>query len=945
MFKSDKRSKLKAIVLVVSLAALPLGGQAAGLGKLTVLSPLGQPLQAEMELTASREELSSLSARVASAEAFRQMGIEFAPVAASIRFVLDKRPDGQPFLRVISDRPVNDPFLDLLVELNWSSGRMVREYTFLLDPPGALQVPSAAMPEVKAVPAVAAPDMPVAPAVPAAKMPEPRATAPIDEKLLPKKTRAEAMPAGKPAGEEMAAARGVNRGDTLTRIAAETKPAGVSLDQMLVALFSRNKDVFDGANMNRLRAGKILSIPDAEAAKAVEPGEARKVIVAHAADFDAYRKKLAAAAAVAEPAREEAPRQAVSGKIAPRVEEKAPAPGKDKLEVSRTEAAKGAKDAHGRVAALEENLVARDKALKEAGGRIAELEKNLGDLKKLAEMKSQQGAELQKQAQVAKPAPEMKKPEPAPAPVAPAPVAEKPVPKPAEVPAEKVAEKPAESAKPAAKPVVETLPADDAKPAPKKPPVARQPLPPPPPGFIEENTELVFGGGGVLLLLLGYFGYSAWRRKRGGSDMGPTSRITEGELTANSVFGSTGGQSVDTGASLQSDFSQAGAAAIDADEGVDPVAEADVYMAYGRDAQAEEILIDALKNDPTRHAIHLKLLEIYAARKSLKQFETLAGDLYGHTGGTGPDWEKAATMGRSLDPENPLYGGGSQPASPGGPVAAGDFGSTTIIVPSSEADKVRDTVTMPGELAQLAAAAETLPAAPPSDEASAALDFDLDLGAPLEGAVEVSPQSSEEVASLDFDLDLGALIEPSAPVAAAAAPTAESSGLDFDLDLGAAAPEPAAAAMPSSVEEVAAIDFNFDLGEPVPAPAPAAAGDGPVALPLDLSAISLDLGGPEEVHEAAKAGHSSAPVPKAAVEPGISKVLGIAAGVSGELLAAQAESSPEDNSEVATKLELAQAYEEMGDNEGARELLQEVLNEGSPGQQEIARGKLARLEG
>ncbi|WIM06596.1 MAG: pilus assembly protein [Candidatus Nitricoxidivorans perseverans] len=883
MFKSDKRSKLKAIVLAVSLVALPLGGQAAGLGKLTVLSPLGQPLQAELELTASREELSSLSARVASAEAFRQVGIEFAPVVASIRFVLDKRPDGQPFLRVISDRPVNDPFLDLLVELNWSSGRMVREYTFLLDPPEILQVPPppVAMPEVKSEPAVAVPS---APAVPAGKVPELRATAPIDEKLLPKKTKAEeAMPADKPGGDEAASAvRVVKRGDTLGRIAAETRPAGVSLDQMLIALFSRNKDIFDGANMNRLRAGKILSIPDAEAAKAVEPGEARKIIVAHAADFDAYRKKLAAAAAIAELVREEAPpRQAVAGKIAPRVEEKVvPAPGKDKLEVSRTEVPKGAKDAGGRVAALEEDLVARNKALKEAGGRIAELEKNLGDLKKLAELKSQQGAELQKQAQA--PAPEMKEPEP----------------------------------------------------APKKPPVAKQPSPPP--GFIEENPELAFGGGGILLLLLGYLGYSVWRRKRGGSDMGPTSRITESELTSNSVFGSTGGQSVDTGASLQSDFSQAGAAAIDADEGVDPVAEADVYMAYGRDAQAEEILIDALKNDPTRHAIHLKLLEIYAARKSLKQFETLAGDIYGHTGGAGPDWEKAATMGRSLDPENPLYGG--QPASPGGRVPA-DFGSTTIVVPPSEADKVRDTVTMPGELAQLTAAAVPPSVAPPPEETSAALDFDLDLGAPPESAAEAPSQSIEEVASLDFDLDLGASIEPTAP--AAAAPAVESSGLDIDLELS----ETDSGKTIFPVETGApvaggdSIDFNFDLGEAVAAPI-----EEPAALPLDISAISLDLGGPGESHEAAEAESSSAPARELAAEPGISKAMGIAAGAPVSLVAEE-EPAAQDNSEVATKLELAQAYEEMGDNDGARELLQEVLSEGSPRQQEIARAKLARLEG
>ncbi|MBS1171771.1 MAG: fimV, partial [Proteobacteria bacterium] len=117
--------------------------------------------------------------------------------------------------------------------------------------------------------------------------------------------------------------------------------------------------------------------------------------------------------------------------------------------------------------------------------------------------------------------------------------------------------------------------------------------------------------------------------------------------------------------------------AIDADEGVDPVAEADVYMAYGRDAQAEEILLDALKNEPTRHAIHVKLMEIYAQRKSLKQFENHASELYAQTGGVGADWEKAAAMGRKLDPANPLYGGkpAAEPVAAATPAVASPVGA------------------------------------------------------------------------------------------------------------------------------------------------------------------------------------------------------------------------------------------------------------------------------
>jgi pilus assembly protein FimV len=411
---TDKRNRFKATLIAAAIAMLPVASHAAGLGKMTVLSVMGQPLKAELEVTASSDELPSLVARVAAAEAFRQAGIDYSPALANLRFSRDvKERGGRRYLEVTSDRPLNDPFIDMLVELSWASGRLVREYTFLLDPPGLSQkMPPApvAAPEVKTPSAHAKSRTAGGKAdgiVPAESRPVPESSAPAA--MQPRTKPAEAAP---PAASN---SRKVVSGDTLGRIAAQTRPEGVSLDQMLVSLFRSNKEAFIDGNMNRLKAGKILSIPDAEAARAVAPDEARREVVAQAADFNAYRNRLAAAAASAEPTGEPGAKQAVSGKIAPKVEDKAPqATGKDKLEVSRTEATRDAKGKplQGRIAALEEDLVARDRALKEAGSRIAELEKNLGDLKKLAEMKTQAGADLQKQAQAAKPAPaEAKKPE------------------------------------------------------------------------------------------------------------------------------------------------------------------------------------------------------------------------------------------------------------------------------------------------------------------------------------------------------------------------------------------------------------------------------------------------------------------------------------------------------------------------------------------------------
>ncbi|MEZ5614000.1 MAG: FimV/HubP family polar landmark protein [Rhodocyclaceae bacterium] len=934
--------------LAAVLAVLPTAANAAGLGRITVLSALGQPLHAEIELTASREELSSLSARLASHDAFRQAGIEFVPALSGMNLVIDKRTGGQPAIRLKTERPINEPFLDLLIELSWTAGRLVREYTFLLDPaPEVL----ASKPVASPIEEGAAKTSPVSPP----RQPEVSSVSPAAGKQPVK----EAKEAG-PATEE-SRGREVKKGDYLRKIAAETQYDGVSLDQMLVAIFRSNKEAFIGDNMHRLKAGKILNIPDRAAVAAVDAGDARKTISVHTADFNAYRQKLASAAAGAEVAKEEAASQAATGKIEAKVEEKAPAPveGKDQLKVSKAEATKDARAAQGRIAALEEDLVAKEKALKEAQSRQAELEKNLTELQQLVELKNRSLAELQKKAEAKGAASATPDKVPAAAPVVPAvAVAEKPAGKPAEPakaaetamaskPAE--SEKPAEAAKPAtvAKPAVTPKPAQAPKPAPRK---AAPPPPPPEPDLLDElmGNPAILGGGILVLGLLGLIAYRQ-RQKKKQLEAGEAPPTTTANLTANSVFGATGGQSVDTtGSSMATDFSQASISAIDADEGVDPVAEADVYMAYGRDAQAEEILLDALKTDPTRTAIHVKLLEIYAGRKNNKQFETLASDLYAQTGGVGGDWEKAAAMGLKLDPANPLYGGN----------AAGEKQSvntdTTVIMPAGN-KPLRDTWTMPGELSQISAAVEngasTVVLPPPAQAAAEKpvetpaeapveapmLDFDLDLGspptttapAPGASAPPAQPAKAEEPAGLDFDLGLDASPEenkqpdynPEATMVmdmnkAAQSPASDlaldlkldepassaDEGLHFDLDLGApdvASPAAADVEMIDMEKTIAGgneIDFDFNIGAPTTSePASQSAPD------LDLGSIDLDLGGS---------------TPAAAEQAG---------------------------DEVATKLELAKAYEEMGDKEGARELLNEVSKEGNAEQQAKAQGMLAGL--
>ncbi|ENO85892.1 type 4 pilus biogenesis, partial [Thauera phenylacetica B4P] len=257
-------------------------------------------------------------------------------------------------------------------------------------------------------------------------------------------------------------------------------------------------------------------------------------------------------------------------------------------------------------------------------------------------------------------------------------------------------------------PAPTAAPAPAPKPAPKSPaaPVAAA-EPAAAPSLVDtlmEDPALLYGGGGILALLLAYAGLKARQRRKeeeiraAEAALGAASVGTGGQ----SVFAGTGGQSVDTGATsiMHTDFSHSGLSAIDADEGVDPVAEADVYMAYGRDAQAEEILQDALKADPARAAIYLKLLEIYAQRRNNRQFETVASELFARTGGQGRDWEKAAALGRRLDPENPLYA-----TEPGEAVAQRVPQGQPAVAPTPAAAAVAVAGAVAGSAAAAAAAA------------------------------------------------------------------------------------------------------------------------------------------------------------------------------------------------------------------------------------------------
>ena len=282
------KTSVMAAASCFALAGAAFDASAAGLGKIVVLSALGQPLRAEIELTATREEMADMRAQLASAEAFKQAGIDLVPSLLGIRFSIDKRPNGQSILKLNSDRPLNDPFVDVLLELNWATGRLVREYTFLLDPPemavrSAPTRPSAPAPQPslgRAEPVSVAPASSIDDAVRSRAREANRTGGAVKATQAPTRPfpRDEAAAVPAPTESKEAKLHQVQRGETLRKIANETKPDGVSLEQMLVGLLRANRDAFDGGNMNRLRTGRVLNVPEKSEVEAVSAGEAKKIV-------------------------------------------------------------------------------------------------------------------------------------------------------------------------------------------------------------------------------------------------------------------------------------------------------------------------------------------------------------------------------------------------------------------------------------------------------------------------------------------------------------------------------------------------------------------------------------------------------------------------------------------------------------------------------------------
>ncbi|MDD2924147.1 MAG: fimbrial protein FimV [Rhodoferax sp.] len=843
---------------------------ALSLGRITVQSALGEPLKAEIDvLDINAEEAASLQVKVAAPEVFRTAGLEYNPAMGNLQATLQRRAGGRAYIMISSDRVISEPFVDMILETSWGTGRIVRDYTMLFDPPNLrVTQPTPPVSAQTTTQTVAAPvaqakvPEPTVPAVqpssvrPPAPTPAPEPVKPVPVAKAPPPVAV--VKTAEPRSQSGAATVTVKAGDTAGRLAAANKPANVSLDQMLVALLRANPDAFIHDNVNRIKAGAILSLPTEQQANETAPEQARQIIVAQSQDFNKFRREFAdnAPMATVTPAKRE-----VRGKVEASVVDKAPvAPTPDKLTLS-----KGA--IQGKTA---EDQVAQARSKQEASSRSAELAKNISELNRLAAAAS-----------------------------APAPAA---------------ASKPAVSAVAPALPAVSTAlpvsaapapaPSTSVKPPPPKPkPAAAPPTPMPEPSFLDdllENPLLPAGAAGLIALLAG-LGFYKVRQRRKEAQL--DSSFVESKWRPDSFLGASGGQNVDTnddniatGSSMVYSPSQ-----LDAVDDVDPVAEADVYLAYGRDLQAEEILKDALRNNPQRLAIHHKLLEIYTKRRDTKGFEATATLAFNITNGSGSDWEQICEKGLSIDPDNALYrpGGLPEPVLSSAPPAAAMEVSTPTMAPAVEPEPVAE-LTLPKDskmdldLDLDFSLDETAPNTPkptsPAPDLSA-LDISLDLTEPPEIAPPVEP--APNLVSLPDPA-------PAAPAipSPAVSPEIDNASLFGNLDFSMPLPELDS----SKAGDVASQAPNLTATEPTTQAAPAADGD---LMSFDLDSLSLDLG--EE--PTTEAGH----------------------------LASTAEDPLE------TKLALAEEFRAIGDDDGARALIEEVIAEASGDMKAKAQRALSKL--
>lgn len=931
--------RVRKLVLAIAAASALTSGtaHALGLGEVTLQSSLSQPLVAEIELLEVRDLApNEVIPALASPEEFNKAGVDRQYFLTDLKFTPIIKANGKSVIRVTSNKPVREPYLNFLVEVLWPNGRLLREYTLLLDPP--MYSPQTA---------AAAPRLPVAAPTPRPQVAAP-APRPVTQAAAPAPAPVQAAkPAPRPAAPVAPAAPAAaskidsdqyktTSSDTLWEIAQRTRQNG-SVHQAMLAIQDLNPDAFVDGNINRLKSGQVLRLPDEQQIKSRSQAEAiaqvgeqntawregRSLAANGARQLDATKRDSAGAA----PAKTEVKDnlKLLSGE-----------PGKTAAGGDKGAAAN--KALNDQLAVTKESLDSSRRENDELKGRMTDLQGQLDKLQKLIALKDNQLAKLQSDlaAQGKAPvAPAVEKPA---APAVETKPAEVPA-KPAEVkPAAPVAEsQPAEPAKPVvpdynyseepaakpeeAKPAAPAAPA--VKPAAPKPVQASKPVAPvvpeaAPKGFIDDvlsNPMLLgaVGGGALLALLVGLMVLSRRNALKEAELQDSLSVAGEGDSFAADLD-----MPDDSFADLDSVSEASVREPVEervAPQTADALGEADIYIAYGKFTQAAELLQNAINDEPHRADLRLKLMEVSAELGDREGFARQEQEL-----------REIGGASIAVDQLKGKYPAMAALATAGGLAAADDdlesFSLDDLSLDEPVASKSQQAVDLDDSF-DLSLDDLDVDLDAPAAPAAKALDDDLDVALSFD-----EPAASD----MEFDLDMSG--DNSADTLALGDDLA-----DFSRDLDT-----------ESKSTTADDEFMLSLDdEPVAAPASSSA-----SADLDLSS-DFDLSLADEA-PAAPAQDSFA----AQLEEVSAELDQLSSGLDDDLLsvepaaaapqAATADADMDDDfdflsgtDETATKLDLARAYIDMGDTEGARDILDEVVAEGNEGQQQEARELIAKL--
>ncbi|KXO11844.1 FimV/HubP family polar landmark protein [Marinobacter excellens] len=618
--------KVRKLAVAMALAGGLGSGvaQALGLGEIELQSWLNEPLDAEISLRESRGvDPGDVFVNVAPEAAYQRIGIDRHQFLSRLRFEVVTASDGSLVVNVSSREPLREPYLNFLLELTWPNGRLMREYSVLVDPPVYAE-DSGVQEQVSA---------------PSAAPASPRQAAPRSQESVRRQAQAESSLAR---GYQADTFGPTGPSDTLWTIAQRVRPdSSVSMQQVMLALQDQNPNAFIGDNINRLKRGEVLRVPTLEQIRSRSQAEANRVV---AQQNEAFQSRTVDATRTAEAESAPAPTQAGTAGDELRL---LVADGESR-DVTEGGSAGGDGDLPGgsdvgSAVAMEE-LEATRRENEELNSRLADLQDQVSTLQRLLELKNSQLADLQGMTaeeaaadqlpddeaeelsavdgadEVAEDDSEALEEMPAAEGGEQAAMdeltddsgvdgaGEEVATTESAQPVDEAAEQEAEETDVAAAPAAEQPSEQPRQPTPVAPPAAEKGFPGNVIDAISNNPmyQIALGGGLVLLLLL----LLLVARRNANREKAFYDQLNSED----------GSESDSFDLSLEDE-------AGDQQEGADALAEADTYIAYGRHDQAAQVLETAISREPSRTDLRLKLLGVYADSQDRDSFEKQYGEI------------------------------------------------------------------------------------------------------------------------------------------------------------------------------------------------------------------------------------------------------------------------------------------------------------------------------